>query len=91
VKATLLLALLTGCLASAAQEKDGPVYTDTFLVDEKDLATTGRNPYFILEPGYQLYFESPDKKETLTISTKRRRWRASRRASSRSARSRTAR
>jgi hypothetical protein len=68
VRATLLLALLTGCLASAAQEKDGPVFTDTFLVDEKELATTGRNPYFILEPGYQLYFESPDKKETLTVT-----------------------
>jgi hypothetical protein len=68
VKATLLLTLLTGAFALAGQEKDGPVYTDTFLVDEKDLATTGRNPYFILEPGYQLYFESPDKKETLTIT-----------------------
>jgi hypothetical protein len=68
MKATLLLALLFGALAPAAQEKDGPVFTDTFLVDEKDLATTGRNPYFILEPGYQLYFESPDKKETLTIT-----------------------
>lgn len=68
MKTTLLLLLLTGCLATAAQEKDGPVYTDTFLVDEKDLATTGRNPYFILEPGYQLYFESPDKKETLTVT-----------------------
>jgi exonuclease VII small subunit len=68
VKATLLLSLLTGAFALAGQEKDGPVYTDTFLVDEKDLATSGRNPYFILEPGYQLYFESPDKKETLTIT-----------------------
>ena len=64
MKAILALTLLTGCLASSAQEKDGPVFTDTFIVDEKDLATTGRNPYFILEPGYQLYFESPDKKET---------------------------
>jgi hypothetical protein len=68
VKTTLLLSLLTGAFALAGQEKDGPIYTDTFLVDEKDLATTGRNPYFILEPGYQLYFESPDKKETLTIT-----------------------
>jgi hypothetical protein len=68
VKTTLLLTLLTGAFALAGQEKDGPVYTDTFLVDEKDLATTGRNPYFILEPGYQLYFESADKKETLTIT-----------------------
>jgi len=68
MKATLLLALLSGALAPAGQDKDGPGFTDTFLVDEKDLATTGRNPYFILEPGYQLYFESPDKKETLTIT-----------------------
>jgi len=68
MKSMLLLGLLTGAFALGGQEKDGPVYTDTFLVDEKDLATTGRNPYFILEPGYQLYFESPDKKETLTIT-----------------------
>ena len=68
MKTTLLLTLLTGAFALSGQEKDGPVYTDTFLVDEKDLATTGHNPYFILEPGYQLYFESPDKKETLTIT-----------------------
>lgn len=54
--------------AVATQDKEGPVYTDSFLVDEKDLASTGRNPYFILEPGYQLYFESDDKKETLTVT-----------------------
>ena len=54
--------------ASVMQEKEGPAYTETYLVDEKDLATTGRNPYFILEPGWQLYFESPDKKETLTVT-----------------------
>jgi hypothetical protein len=54
--------------AAVTQDKEGPAYTETFMVDEKDLATTGRNPYFILEPGYQLYYESPDKKETLTIT-----------------------
>lgn len=60
--------LLAGALACPVQEKEGQTYTDTFIVDEKDLAATGRNPYFILEPGYQLYLESPDKKDTLTIS-----------------------
>jgi len=54
--------------AVATQDQQGPVYTDSFLVDEKDLASTGRNPYFILEPGYQLTFESEDKKETLTVT-----------------------
>jgi hypothetical protein len=54
--------------AAVTQEKEGPAFTDTFMVDEKDLATTGRNPYFILEPGYQLVLETPDKKETHTIT-----------------------
>ena len=54
--------------AAVTQDKEGPAYTDTFMVEEKDLATTGRNPYFILEPGFQLVLETPDKKETLTIT-----------------------
>jgi len=55
-------------LAVAAQDADKRPYTDTFQMDEKDLTTTGRNPYFILEPGYQMYYESKDKKETLTVT-----------------------
>lgn len=55
-------------LAIAAQDADKRPYTDTFQMDEKDLTTTGRNPYFILEPGYQMYYESKDKKETLTVT-----------------------
>jgi hypothetical protein len=53
---------------SVPQDKDARPYTDTFLMDEKDLATTGRNPYFILEPGYTMYYESKDKSETLTVT-----------------------
>jgi hypothetical protein len=72
MKAALALgALVAAALAAGAagtQDKEGPTYTDSFLVDEKDLATTGRNPYFILEPGYQLHLESADRKETLTIT-----------------------
>ena len=50
------------------KDPDPRPYTDTFLIDEKDLSSTGKNPYFILEPGYQMYYESKDKKETLTVT-----------------------
>jgi hypothetical protein len=45
-------------------------WTTTFTVNEADLSPTGRNPYFILEPGYQLHFEGREdgKPVTLTIS-----------------------
>ena len=52
----------------APKDPDARPFTDTFMVDEKDLASTGRNPYFILEPGYQLVLENPAKKEVLTIT-----------------------
>lgn len=68
--AVMLCALAAATIVAGAvtQDKEGPAYTDSFMVDEKDLASTGRNPYFILEPGYQLYFESDDQKETLTVT-----------------------
>ena len=31
-------------------------WRSSFPVDRKDLGPTGRNPYFILEPGYKLHF-----------------------------------
>ena len=51
-----------------AKDDDKRPFTDTFMVDEKDLASVGRNPYVILEPGYVMYYESKDKKETLTVT-----------------------
>src|SRR5262249_51522513 len=33
-------------------------WTTEFAVDRKDLGPTGRNPYFILEPGYTLVLEA---------------------------------
>jgi len=63
------LALVLGTFVLAQDKaKDERPYTDTFLMDEKDLVSVGRNPYFILEPGYQMYYESKDKKETLTVT-----------------------
>jgi hypothetical protein len=64
------IAVLSALAASlcVAQDRDAKTYTDTFVVDEKELTSTGRNPCFILEPGYQRYYETADKKETLTVT-----------------------
>jgi hypothetical protein len=35
------------------------LWVDTFGVQKADLRPAGRNPYFILEPGYQLVLEGP--------------------------------
>lgn len=74
MKSLLTVALLasTSFVApqDAAKDPDPRPFTDTFLVDEKDLSSTGRNPYFILEPGYQLVLEGGViiRKEVLTIT-----------------------
>jgi uncharacterized membrane protein YkoI len=41
-------------------------FTDTFRVDPADLVPSGRNPYFVLEPGHVLVLEGEG--ETLTIT-----------------------
>jgi len=72
MKTIALLAVMGAALfaagSGAVQDKDPRPYTDSFQVDEKELSSVGRNPYFILEPGYQMYYESADKKETLTVT-----------------------
>jgi len=73
MKTILSISLVAGALLVGAQDPakdpDPRPFTDTFIVDEKDLSPTGRNPFFILEPGYQLVLESGDaKKEVLTIT-----------------------
>ncbi len=47
---------------------NGAVFVDQFDVDVHDLNTTGSNPFFILEPGYQLVLESDDGRNRLTIT-----------------------
>lgn len=37
-----------------------PAYTDTFQVDEDEWASSGTNPYFILEPGFYSVLENED-------------------------------
>ncbi len=61
------LALLA---CAAAPQEDKRPFTDTFDIAKGELLSSGRNPYFILEPGYVLYLEGGDEKEkeTLTIT-----------------------
>ncbi len=51
--------------ADGQSEGDGS-WTAEFGIEEGELSATGRNPYFILEPGYQLVFEG--RRERLVIS-----------------------
>jgi hypothetical protein len=66
--------LSCGRLGDLAEDEKGESgegsWTTSFTVDEADLVPTGRNPYFILEPGYQLHFEGREdgKPVTLTIT-----------------------
>jgi hypothetical protein len=52
------LALVAAALPLAAGQKPAPrPWQERFEVGPASLATTGRNPYFVLEPGYQLTLE----------------------------------
>jgi hypothetical protein len=57
--ATLLLFTL------GAEKKDG--WQDTFNVPKENFVSTGKNPYFILEPGYQMSFEGKDEGKPATL------------------------
>jgi hypothetical protein len=55
--AVVVLCLVTWPAVLTAQEKDKErAFTSTFAVEKSALSSTGRNPYFILEPGYALVF-----------------------------------
>lgn len=51
----------------ASQPKDTRTWTDTFFVEKGELTATGRNPYFILEPGYVLVLQKGSETMTKTV------------------------
>jgi hypothetical protein len=61
VAAAGLVATLTG----GAQAKEP--FAKEFTVAQGELASTGRNPYFILEPGYTLFLEDDGDQLTITV------------------------
>ncbi len=53
--------LVAAALPLAAGQKPAPrPWLDAFEVSPASFATTGRNPYFVLEPGYRLTFEGKE-------------------------------
>lgn len=62
IAAALLLAALASASSTAA-----PAFTDEFLMDRPDMASSGRNPYFILEPGYRMTYKGGDTDLVITV------------------------
>jgi len=44
-------------------------WTTEFPIDKQELASTGRNPYFVLEPGHYLVLRGGDVELTITVLT----------------------
>jgi hypothetical protein len=61
----IVTGVLIGGLASAVHP--AAEWTSVFRLEKGDLSSTGRNPYFILEPGYQLVLKSADTELTVTV------------------------
>ena len=61
------------CILGLAQKKDDRTWVSTFQIDRDELTSTGRNPYFILEPGYVLVLEGGGERLTITVLDETRR------------------
>ena len=61
--------LAAGLLATAAPggKDDTAGWSADFSAEKPDLTPTGRNPFFVLEPGYQLVFEDGDERVVKTV------------------------
>src|SRR2546423_11220852 len=60
------VALGVGIVALGACAWTGE-WTSAFLTEPDELASTGRNPYFILEPGYTLVLEGGGVQLVITV------------------------
>ncbi len=59
-------AMLAFSSAAWAQSKGSP-WQEEFAISNCNLLTTGRNQYFVLEPGFQLILEGSDTKLQVTV------------------------
>lgn len=66
--ALILVALLIGFINVYGQNKEEKkTFTDTFYTDSCTFSTTGRNMFFVLEPGYRLVLKGIDEKDTVEL------------------------
>ena len=66
------IVVLAGCATPAAPAPVPEPFTparfaESFAVDPADWSSTGRNPYFILEPGYELVLEGKEHGEPVRL------------------------
>lgn len=68
------LVLVAAVAPADDKEKDNSLagWTADFSREKPDLVATGRNPYFILEPGYVLVLEKGDARLTVTVKNETR-------------------
>jgi hypothetical protein len=71
VKLACVAALALG-LAPMESAADRGGFRDEFEIAKCNLLATGRNPYFILEPGYQITLEGDGEKLVITVLDKTR-------------------
>jgi hypothetical protein len=60
-------------LGLTAQSRDNRSWTKDFRLEPDELTSIGRNPYFILEPGYVLVLEAGNERLTITVLNETRR------------------
>ncbi len=54
-------------VANPSVQPGDAAWTSRFTIEKGELAHTGRNPWFILEPGYQLVFEGGKERLEITV------------------------
>ena len=64
---TLSASLFPAPVPTQKRIADDKAWISEFPVDKKDLSSTGRNPYFIMEPGYTLVLEQGRERLTITV------------------------
>ena len=65
----VLLVMAIAGIGAAGQKNDDSSWTSDFTIEKAELVSTGRNPYFVLEPGYELVFESGNERLVITVLT----------------------
>jgi hypothetical protein len=64
-----LVALAYRAETQADRPQEGKAWKTNFAVDKGELASEGRNPYFRLEPGYQMVYEGDAERLVITVLT----------------------
>ncbi len=67
VLVVIAVGVLVSLQGTRADGRGGGSWMTEFPVDKGELSPTGRNPYFILEPGYQLVLAGGADELTITV------------------------